>query len=234
MYTMKSRIRFSEVDADGKLSWLGLVDYLQDIATEQSELLHVGVDFLKQTGHAWIMLSWQICVNRMPGLAEEIELRTLPYEMRGFYGRRNFQMLAADGEVLVTADSIWVYMDMEKGRPGRIPAAITEIYQLDEKLPMNYFGRKLKLPEKQEAKDPVQVLSYFIDTNHHTNNSKYIMLAQSYLPENYPAKELRVEYRTSAMLGDLLYPLVGELPNGISVNLADADGNPYAIVQFLE
>ena len=53
-YEFNSRIRYSELDEDGKLSVNGLVNYFQDVSTFQSEKLGVGVEYLKKRRQAWI------------------------------------------------------------------------------------------------------------------------------------------------------------------------------------
>ena len=45
----KSRVRFSEVDADCKLSFGKIIDYLQDCSNLQSEMLGVGVEHQEET-----------------------------------------------------------------------------------------------------------------------------------------------------------------------------------------
>ena len=43
---------------------------------------------------------------------------------------------------------------------------------------------------------------------------------------------LRAEYRKSAMLGDMLYPVVTMEGKEITVTLADEKGAPYAVICF--
>lgn len=59
----KSRVRFSEVDADCKLSFGKIIDYLQDCSNLQSEMLGVGVEHQEETNKAWILSSWQVEVK---------------------------------------------------------------------------------------------------------------------------------------------------------------------------
>ena len=46
MYTFDSRIRYSETDETGALSLLGVINYLQDCSTFQSEDIGLGVEYL--------------------------------------------------------------------------------------------------------------------------------------------------------------------------------------------
>ena len=79
----------------------------------------------------------------------------------------------------------------------------------------------------------VTVPKYFIDTNNHMNNAKYVMVAEEYLPEDFSVKEIRVEYKKAAVLGDILVPRVTIKENEAIVVLVDTEGKTYATVLFL-
>ena len=63
-YSFESRIRYSEVGADHRLTMLSLLDYFQDASIFNSEA--VGRDFrvLDLEKRAWFLSSWQIVVDR--------------------------------------------------------------------------------------------------------------------------------------------------------------------------
>ena len=50
MYTFDSRVRYSETDEEGRLTVTGIINYMQDCSTFQSEDARVGVEYL-DTGH---------------------------------------------------------------------------------------------------------------------------------------------------------------------------------------
>lgn len=235
MYTIENRVRYSEVDSGKQLTLPSLLDYLQDCCTFQSEDLGVGIDFLNQSHCAWILSSWQIKISRYPTLGEQIKVNTWPYDFKGFYGHRNFTMENSKGEQLVRANSIWVFMDMERMRPVRIPETLQDTYknEIANPLPGEWSARRIVIPEDGEKQTPVQVARFFIDTNHHMNNSKYVLAAEEYLPEHFPVGELRVEYKKAAVLGDLLYPAVIADESQVMVNLTDESGKTYAAVHFM-
>ena len=238
MYEWESNIRYSEVDADCQLTMLALLDYFQDTTAAQSELLGIGVDYLKEHGLAWLLTNWQICVNRMPRLTEHVRIRTMPYELKGFYGLRNFDMLSESGEVLAYANTIWVMTDIQKGRPTRIPEELGSKYVLEQKLDMDYCSRRLEQPACYEEAEGLIVPAYFIDSNHHMNNSRYVEVAQEFLPEDFRIGELQVEYKKEAMAGEMIYPRISRsTENGkgcITVVIVNEKAQPHAIVRFLE
>lgn len=233
MYSFDSKIRYSECDYEGKLSLISLLDYFQDCSVFHSEVCTAGVDFLKDNEHAWVLSSWQICFNRMPRLMETVTVCTWPYEMRGFYGYRNFLMKDSDGKVLAYANSIWVFIDLKTGRPTRIPDEVANKYEYEPALEMECWERKIKLPAEYEECAGLTVPSYFIDTNQHMNNSKYVQVAMKYVPKDFNIGQLRVEYKKAAVEGDMLIPRVTVEEDCITVALVAEDGKAFAIVKFL-
>lgn len=97
MYEFDSRVRYSETDAQGRMTWLALMDYFQDCSVFHSEAVGLGVEAWADEQKAWILSSWQICLNRLPRLGEQITTQTWAYGMKGFYGYRNFSMNDPDG-----------------------------------------------------------------------------------------------------------------------------------------
>lgn len=94
--------------------------------------------------------------------------------------------------------------------------------------------RKLKVPTEYEEKDPVKVPSFFIDTNGHMNNVKYVLLADTYLPNDFSVGELKIEYRKEAMLDDVLYPRLTYDNDEVDVVFATEEGKPYAILKYIK
>ena len=134
MYTFQSRVRYSELDADRKMSIAAVVDYFQDCSTFQSEDLGVGLDYMDSLGQVWLMSYWQIVIDRYPKLCENITVGTFPYEFRGFMGLRNFFMDDEEGNRIISANSVWSLMDRKAGRPAKPSDAMVKAYRLEEKL----------------------------------------------------------------------------------------------------
>lgn len=59
MYELNSRVRYSETDIDAKLSLTGIMNYMQDCSTMQSEDAGVGIGYLwtGKEGVAFILLA---------------------------------------------------------------------------------------------------------------------------------------------------------------------------------
>ncbi len=234
MYTFESRVRYSEVGEDGRMTLQSLLDYFQDCSTFHSEDIGLGVDYFRQIHQVWLLSAWQICVNRYPKVYEQIVIGTAPYEFRGFIGCRNFEMKTKEGEVLAYANSIWSLMDTEKMVPVKPNEKMLAGYVLEEKYPMAYAPRKIAVPKDGAEEEPFTVKPHHLDTNHHVNNGQYVRMAMDYVPEKLKVRQLRVEYKIQAVLGDMIYPVVCSTDGTYVVSLNKADGKPYCIVEIMK
>lgn len=232
MYQLKSKVRYSEMNTKGRLTYHALLNYLQDSSTLHPEELGESGKELFAKNMAWVLSFWQICIEDMPNGSEDICVSTWPYQTKGLLGLRNFCMENEKGERIVKANSIWVLIDPRNGRPLRITDEVSSHYPDEPKLEMEYCDRKIAVPSIYEEMPAITVPKYFIDTNNHVNNAKYVMVAEEYLPAEYEVKEIRVEYKKAAVLGDVMVPRVTITEQDATVVLADETGNAYAVVQF--
>lgn len=229
MYTFESRVRYSETDEDGRLSITGIMNYLQDCSTFQSEDLKLGISYLSDKKKAWWLNSWQILLDRRPGLGEGIRISTWPYGFKGIYGYRNFTITDMDGNFLVRADSRWFFYDLLKHCPTRVPQEEIRGYgEGEEQLPLPPAPGKIVLPAHCRSEEPVVAARHHIDTNQHVNNVQYVEIARGLLPESFTIRELRTEYKKAALLGDVMHPKLGKIEEGYVVSLQDEAGNVFA------
>ncbi len=231
-YEFDSRVRYSEIDHRGTLTLPALINYFQDCSTFHSELAGLGMDRLKQDKKAWVLSYWQVIINRYPGLGEAITTGTFATEFRGLFGNRNFYMKDGEGKRIACANSIWVFMDLEKGRPCRPAPEHIDPYGMNVPLDMPYEDRKILVPEDFEEKDAFPVRKYHIDTNEHVNNCQYVQMAMEMLPGDLSIRQVRVDYKKSAVLGDVIYPRIAMEQERIVIELCDGGKSPYAIIEI--
>lgn len=235
MYTFDSRIRYSEIDERGNLSLESIIDYMQDCTNFQSEDLGVGLQYHRDRQMMWVLSFWQIVINEYPPMGEWLRIGTQSTGYEKMFGYRNFLITERDNpqKQIVLANSLWVLMDVAKGRPMIVTPEIGDVYGKGEPLPMDYAPRKIKVPkEGGRSCEPFLVQEYHMDTNHHMNNGQYVRMAKAALESAPVVRELRVEYRKQAMLGDEITPVVYEREQEYIVLLEDAAGKAYAVVQM--
>lgn len=234
MYSFESRVRFSEVDQNGYLTLKHLVDYFQDCCIFHSEDVGLGQSLAspEERKKVWMLVGWQIEINRLPKYAERITTTTWPYSFVRFKGGRNFVMTDESGEIIARADSQWVYMNLETGFPERVQDNITEIYEMGEPMELGIDKKKLRIPEECRVDEPVLVRKEHLDTNRHVNNGQYIMMAADLLPEQVKIHRMKVEYKSQAKIGDVIIPKVKDEDGKYLVALCSEDDKAYAIVEF--
>lgn len=104
---------------------------------------------------------------------------------------------------------------------------------MEPALEMEYAPRKIKLSEKAILVDTFPVRKYHIDTNNHVNNCQYVQMAMEVLREDMRIRQVRVEYKKSAVYGDVILPKIAEETSRTVVELCDMEERPYAVVEFV-
>lgn len=232
MYTIERKVWFSDCGPDGILRDSNIINYFQDCSTAQSEELGVGVAYTKAHGKAWILSSWQICINRRPALGGKVKVHTWPSAFKGIYGYRNFTMESESGELLAYANSIWVYMDVLRGRPCRPSQEEIDAYGEEPPFPMENAPRKIAVPEGGKVLPSLRVGRIHLDWNGHMNNGKYIEMAMENMPVDYKPSQIRVDYRKEALYGAVIVPKLAEEEGKRIVELCDEEGAIYATIEF--
>lgn len=234
MYEFDSRVRYSETGKDGKLTLEAILNYFQDCTTFHSEEVGCGIEVLAEQKKVWVLLSWQIIVDRYPKFGEKIKIATKAYDFKRSFGYRNFMMYDANNVCIAYANSVWLYMDTEKMIPVRVNQEQAEKYHIEEKLHMEYADMKILIPEVPAVSCPVyHVQNYQIDTNGHVNNGQYLNMAYAAIGEEISVKQMRAEYKKSAKAGDLIQPVVYKTQNYYVVALNNEENKAFAVIEFL-
>ncbi len=232
MYTFESRARYSEMNHHlGSFRISSIINYFQDCSTFHSEDINRGIDYLQGSKRMWLMNGWQLQILKPVNLGDIITVGTWPHAFHGFYGYRNFIMKNNQNEVLSIANSIWVYLNTETGRPVRIPDHHLG-YELEPAFPMEYADRKITIPGNLVDLSAYPVMKANIDTYNHVNNGQYIKMAEEFLPDDFVVQGMRVEYKKQAVYGDLIQPKIAVNQNIVTIVLADMLQSPYTIIEF--
>lgn len=234
-FRYENRVRYSEVDLDAKLSLRGLLNLFQDTSVLHSEDVGIGFRYLHDRNLAWLLSSWQVVLIKRPDISEHIVSSTWAYDFKGLYGLRNFTLEDASGELLAYANSIWFLYNSALGKPVRIPKEISGPYHSEEfePFPMEYAPRHILMPETMAELPSITVSPSEIDTNRHVNNVQYVELARQALPELERTKEIRVEYKKMAVLGNVIHPLMAKQDDRVYLALNSDQGEPYALMEIM-
>ncbi len=235
MYSFSERIRYSELDENRNLSLVSIINFMQDCCIYEAEDGGVGIDWLKEHHTAWMLTSWHVKILRRPVFCEHVKITTWACGFRHFLGQRNFTIENEEtGELLIYAFSEWAYVNTESQKPERnIPEKEFEVYGIAEPLDKEFEKGRITVPDMMEARPPITVTELQLDTNHHVNNAQYVALACSVLKEGTAHfTDFRCEVRAQSVLGDILFPCVGEEDGVTTVVLNDEGGKPKLTARF--
>lgn len=232
VYEFSARIRYSEVGHGGRMTLPALINIFQDCSIFHSEAVGFGPERLKAEHSGWVLTHWQIVVDRYPLMNEEVTVGTFATHFKAVSATRNFYLQDAAGAVIARANSTWAFMDLAAMRPVRPTPEHVAAYSFREPLDMPPEDRRVAVPERLEPCEPVTVRPRHIDTNEHVNNCQYVQMALDVLPRDAEFRQVRVDFKRSAVLGDVVWPKIAREEGRTVVELADADGGVYGVVEL--
>ena len=100
---------------------------------------------------------------------------------------------------------------------------------------MEYLSKKIALPPGAAEKlPPIKVKRGDIDFNRHMNNARYVQTALELLPLGFEITRFRIEYKTPAKYGDLLYPEIMSSGGNwyIILNNGEENRKTWALMEF--
>ena len=110
------------IDELGHVSNLKYIAWMQDIAIQHSAAKGWPVERYLENGAVWVVRSHFVTYIRPAFAGETITLQTWVAEMKQRSSSRRYLVWRTkDQQVLVEAETIWVYVDRQSGRPQRIP-----------------------------------------------------------------------------------------------------------------
>jgi acyl-CoA thioester hydrolase len=110
------------IDELGHVSNLKYLAWMQDIAIQHSAARGWPVERYLENGAVWVVRSHFITYLRPAFAGETITLGTWVAELKQRSSSRRYLVRrASDQQALVEAETIWVYVDRQSGRPRRIP-----------------------------------------------------------------------------------------------------------------
>jgi len=232
MHKLDFRVGYSDISPNGVMRFGRLIDHFQDCYNFQLQSQGLDLEYFKSIAQTWLACSWQLVIKRMPVIYENVTAATSVYDCKSVFGYRNYMLYDEKGNVCVAGNSIGVYIDMATGKLIRVPKEEIKKYNIEPKLDMEYLLFRIDIPENGEEKEHFIITKRYLDTNNHVNNAQYVYMSEEYLPEDFEARTLRVEYKNAAKHGNIVIPIIYRQENLIIVTLCDENKKPYAIIEY--
>ena len=130
LFTRTFIIPADAIDELGHVSNLKYIAWMQDIAIQHSAAQGWPVERYLQNGAAWVVRSHFVTYIKPAFEGEMITLQTWVAEMKQRSSLRKYLVMRTNDEnVLVEAETNWVYVDRQTGRPLRIPEDLRAAFE---------------------------------------------------------------------------------------------------------
>lgn len=172
----KHSVRISEIDQHGTMSFEALLDVMQEVAWNNSEMLEFSVYDLLKNGLTWVVNRMQFHVKEYPKHHDVITVKSWPSGVDRLFTYRDYQVLNEEGAEIVWGTSAWLMLDFEKRRPVSMKEHFTlEFPEGIEQMAMDKSKiRSGAMPENAEETSTIKVGYSDIDVNKHANNACYV------------------------------------------------------------
>jgi medium-chain acyl-[acyl-carrier-protein] hydrolase len=206
-YSRDYLVHYYEIDKKRKLTIPSLIHYLEDIAVLNSEERTLTLDYYDGSKLGWMLIQWEIKIIRMPSFNETVTINTTPTAYKIYFANREYEIVDKEGNVLVTAKSVWLLADMETRKPTRVPDKMYDCFGVDRKNEYTFYKLEEFPPITEGAyNSTVKVRHTDLDSNDHVNNVKYIEWALGSLPhhcvDGYTPSRIRTIYRKELNLDE--------------------------------
>lgn len=235
MRTFKTSIpvNYYDLNLHQELSPVSLLNFLEETAIRHSKSVGVGVEKLLALGKGWLLTRWSVQMDRYPKWGETVNIETWPFRFERFYATREFSITDKDHQILGRATSLWIFFDLNRKRPVRIPPEIIEAYGTSEERMVHDPFSDLPQIKNAAYETPFRVRLSDIDTNDHVNNIKYVEWTLESLPpevhRNFQLASLEVAYCKETNFGCTIRAEAAEAEAGIQTEtetkaeIADSD-----------
>ena len=225
IHTRTFRVRHYECDAFEHLNNANYLRYMQEIAFDASAAAGYDLARYAVIGHHWLIHTTDIEYLQPVRYGEAVEVKTWVLDFQRVRSRRAYEFRRAGSDGLIArAETDWVFLNTETGRPATIPDELKQAFFPDG-LPGSFPARKpfpVAPPPPPGVFEIHQKVAWRdIDPAQHVNNAVYLVyieecgmqvIAAHHWPVSRMLKEgfailLRrnqVQYLQSAVLGDQL------------------------------
>jgi len=171
-----------EIDQQCRLSMVSAINFFQESAWRNAEILGLGFNDLAAKNRFWVLSRLYVEMYRYPLWSDTVQLETWPKGMESLFAMRDFRIKSAGGkEILGAGTTAWLIIDGTTHRLQRIEKICDDM----SCYPETAVERKLDKITLAETMTPqISIIAGYtdVDVNRHVNNVCYLNWAINYLP----------------------------------------------------
>lgn len=236
-YEENLNIKYSEIDQNQALKPYSLLNYLQDIASQNAEDLGFGYSFIHPRNYAWFLLKYRMEFQQYPFDIQELRLKTEPRGYNKLFAYRDFELFSED-KLLARIHSAWSLVDIDTRALVSVPKVLdgnSNMKQFEKREDDLNFS-KIETIVNSNIKKDFEVRYNDLDVNGHANNGNYIVWAFEPLDfefkNNHQIKTLDMIYKKEAKFGEKIYSEIEYKDNNITLHrLSNSDNEDLFLLK---
>ncbi|MDR1411575.1 MAG: hypothetical protein LBI91_05180 [Spirochaetaceae bacterium] len=234
MYEYQLQIGICHAGKSGLLKLGAAVDILQNATWFQLDTETVFIDYFRENDGGMFLISRQLDITRLPAYGERITVRSWVTGCDRLFGYRNTAIYDAQGRLCIGTYAIGAFVDLKRMAPARVPREFPDRVKSYPALDMEILPRKIPVPSAMtRLPDTIRVQDYHLDRYGHMNNARYVDIASAYIPEDFRARRVRLEYKNMALCGDLIVPHFARTDGAaLVITLNGEDGKLFSVMEF--
>lgn len=186
---------------NGQLKPSKLIDYLNDTGENHSEGIGYSMENIFRRGFSWIVLSWNVAIERWPQLRDKIIIETWISKVKRCFAYREFLIKNRRNEFIIKASSRWIFYNLIKNRSERIPQELINLWPISQQEACSdsiIDTALLEQPADMSLENSFSVQKQDIDILDHVHNTRYVGWSMENKPEfikkDYILKHMQVNY----------------------------------------
>ena len=172
------KISDSEMDCDLVLKPSAMLQFLQDLASDNAEALGFGYSYIVKNNLAWFLLKYRLEFDEYPEGIYDLTIKTEPRGYNKIFAYRDFYIMHNNKQICRAA-STWALVDLNTKAMANASEVLADnpyMVQYEKKATDLTYG-KIKLPEKFDKDELFEIRFDDLDVNKHVNNANYIVWA---------------------------------------------------------
>ncbi|WP_438483528.1 acyl-[acyl-carrier-protein] thioesterase [Oleiharenicola lentus] len=181
-FILPAVVSYREVDRDQLMTLGSVFQLLQEAAIKHADLFGLGTKAMEARQESWVLNRIAAKIIRYPGYEENVRVVTWSAGIRGFRGYRDLRVFSGE-ELLVTASTLWLYLNLQTKTLTRVPLALAEQFPVGETEVFRPDLEKLRFtpPGDMTQSHEVSLRYSDFDGNRHMNNTAYFDCLQTAL-----------------------------------------------------
>lgn len=205
-YEVNFTVNNFECNKFGLLSEVNFLKFLGESALIHSDSCSLEEKLNQNKNTAWMIQKWKVEINKYPKALDNIEIKTWSSDTYKFYASREYEVYLAKDKI-AKASSVWLYIDLDRRMPTRIPKKFKELFALEEnRIFEDYANLDYDISDFKEVAYEEIVKREDIDYNNHVNNAVYfkwmIESIEDKYYEEYILKDVEILYKKETMYKD--------------------------------